>query len=78
MGLFDRLRRKRIAILINLVRLRATGSRSPVRAHHTGDPPGSLDAACASGPWDPPRLASGAMWSAAAPDGAVRGWTCHL
>jgi hypothetical protein len=54
MGIFDAFCRKRIAISINLVRLRVTGSRSLVRAHHKGAP-GSLDAVCALGPWDPPR-----------------------
>ena len=62
MGIFDAFCRKRIAISINLVRLRATGSRSPVRAHHTEGPPGSLDAVCALGPWDPARPAPAPRW----------------
>ena len=49
--------RKRNAISINLLRLRAAGSRSPVRARHKGGPPGSLDAVWPSGPWDPARPA---------------------
>ena len=57
MGIFDAICRKRIAIAINLIRLRVTGSRSLVRAHHKGAP-GSLDAVCALGPWDPPRQPS--------------------
>jgi hypothetical protein len=41
--------RKRIAIAINLLRLRAAGSMSPVRAHHKGGPPGPLETIGAAG-----------------------------
>jgi hypothetical protein len=41
--------RKRIAIAINLVRLRATDIRSPARAHRKGGPPGPLKAIGAAG-----------------------------
>jgi hypothetical protein len=53
-GLSGRFCRKRIAISINLIRLRATGIRSPARAHHKGGLPGPLEAIGAAGPWDPP------------------------
>jgi hypothetical protein len=48
MGIFDAFCRKRIAISINLVRLRVTGSRSLVRAHHKG---GSRFAGCGLRAW---------------------------
>jgi hypothetical protein len=48
-GISGRFCRKRIAISINLLRLRATGSRSPVRARHKGGPPGSLETIGAAG-----------------------------
>jgi hypothetical protein len=48
-GISGRLRRELIAISINLIRLCATGSRSPVRARHKGGPPGSLETIGAAG-----------------------------
>jgi hypothetical protein len=48
MGIFDAFCRKRIAISINLVRLRVPGSRSLVRAHHKG---GSRFAGCGLRAW---------------------------
>jgi hypothetical protein len=46
---------RRIAIAINLIRLRATGIRSLARALRKGGPPGPRKAIGAAGPWDPLR-----------------------
>jgi hypothetical protein len=52
-GIFDAFCRERIAISINLIRLRATGSRSPARAVRIGGVGVREHGTSAPGPWDP-------------------------